>query len=282
MKKTLMFLLAFLMMILSACGSNSAESSKNSFNLDIVETATLQEYLFIKINDLDNHCGQIVGSKILTVGKVGDIKSTSGEDYIQISVPDTYHYDSFYLASNSVVDPHDYKDKVIAIIGVVTEQTNALFFTSAKVTDCYVIAYGDDAEQYNTDTTDYALLSKFSLVDKEIGNLSEEEYKSNCVKYGSQNYEDIMRNPDKYKGNLMSMSGKVDQIIDGFFDSITIYVLDNAGNKWELSYTYKEGESHVLEGDNITVWGESEGTTHSTTVLGKQMTLPSIKCKYID
>lgn len=66
------------------------------------------------------------------------------------------------------------------------------------------------------------------------------------------------------------------------FGGYTLYIVDGNGNKWDCSYRYEDGETHYLEGDWVTVYGTCSGTLNSTTLLGKQVTLPSIDVEYIN
>ena len=106
----------------------------------------------------------------------------------------------------------------------------------------------------------------------------EQQYKAQCRRLS---YDDIIRNPSNYKNTYCTVSGTVDQVIEGILNSCTIYLKDSDGNKWECSHTYGQSESHVMEGDNLTIYGMCNGTTHSTTVLGKQVTLPQVDAKYL-
>ena len=111
------------------------------------------------------------------------------------------------------------------------------------------------------------------------GDISEEDYKDLCEHL---DYEDILREPDAYDGKYCIVDGTVDQIIEGWFGSFTIFVVDEDGNKWGCTYSYDEGESRVLEGDNVTMYGKCQGTSNTETVLGEQVTLPHVDAKYID
>jgi hypothetical protein len=52
--------------------------------------------------------------------------------------------------------------------------------------------------------------------------------------------------------------------------------------KKNTSATRPEGESRILEDDWITCYGECEGVESYTTVLGSQITIPSMKMKYYE
>lgn len=106
-----------------------------------------------------------------------------------------------------------------------------------------------------------------------------EDFKASCE---SLNYEDILRNPDENNGKNCVVSGTVDQIIEGWFDSFTIFVTDSAGNKWGCVYSYKDGESRLLEGDGVTMYGTCKGTENTKTLLGQQVTLPRVDVEYIN
>ena len=125
-------------------------------------------------------------------------------------------------------------------------------------------------------------MAEYLVVTEEVADnnkISEDDYKNICNQLV---YNDIMRNPDEYDGRYVKVSGSVDQIIEGYFDTITIYLKDSNGDKWECSYIYDDGETHVLEGDHIVIYGQCDGTSNSTTLSGKQVTLPSVTGKYIE
>ena len=110
-------------------------------------------------------------------------------------------------------------------------------------------------------------------------NPTKDEYKALCQ---TISYNDILRNPDDYKGSYAVVSGKVDQIIEGWFGSYSIFIIDGNGNKWGCTYSYGDGESHVLKGDYVTAYGQCKGTDTSRTVLGEQVTMPRVDLEYID
>lgn len=118
-----------------------------------------------------------------------------------------------------------------------------------------------------------------NMIDTEEASEPELDYREQCQ---ILDYESIMRNPDEYKKVDCMITGKIDQVIEGWFDSYTIYITDSAGNKWGCVYTYSDGESRFLEGDNVAVYGVCGGTENTNTVLGKQVTLPRIDVEIIE
>lgn len=251
------------------------EETKEPENV-IDKDKSMDGYKYITLKDLDNHSGQIIGEKIITFGEFGKIENNS----IYLSVPDTVHYDEFILAEDSKTNIENLaEDTTVVIIGTVKEESDMGLYTCTIVNNCYVISF--DSSDYVQLQTDEKISSKFTLVQDEIKTLGIDDYKKNCKKYSANDWEEIVRNPDAHSDEMIKFSGKIDQIIEGWFDTYTFYILDDNDNKWECSYTYKKGESHKLEGDSITVWGNLDGTTTSTTLLGKQVTMPYIDVKYI-
>jgi hypothetical protein len=153
---------------------------------------------------------------------------------------------------------------------------------SIEMNDCLIVAYGDDVSKYKKESSDSSL-SQYFKVTEGVANsssteVSESDFKNLC---SVLSYNDIMRNPNNYKGKYCKVSGTVDQVIEGLFSTVTIYVLDGNGNKWECTYLYKDSDSHVLEGDYVTFYGKCKGTTTSSTVLNKQVVMPYIDVEYI-
>ena len=103
-----------------------------------------------------------------------------------------------------------------------------------------------------------------------------QSYIDSCL---TVSYSDIERNPDSYKGTKVQINGTVDQVIEGWFDSVTL-IVDCGGNKWYVTYTRDEGERRILEGDYITAYGECKGVRSYLTVLGAQTTVPEMKMVY--
>ena len=244
-----------------------------------VDEKDITNYKYITIKDIDIHCSDLIGEKVMLVDVIKDYDNK--ERKIKVSVPDTFHYYIFSLAEDSIITPSKLKGKTVAVIGTIKENETKVF-NDASVYDAYVVAVGNDANQYKQEVTDKKLKDKFVLKPVEINDMSEEEYKANCTTFTSSDYNKILRNPNQYKDKLAKLSGKVNQTVEGLFGLYTsIYIKDSNGNIWGINYTYGENESHKLEGDSITVWGNLDGTTTVDNVLGVQNTLPYISAKYI-
>lgn len=94
-------------------------------------------------------------------------------------------------------------------------------------------------------------------------------------------YDQLARTPDDYEGKKVSFSGTVVQVLEddgvtemrlavnGDYDTIILVdILDS-----------DRGSSHVLENDNITVYGKSTGTTTYESTMGGDITIPSMIAK---
>ena len=257
----------------------------------VLDNIDITPYNYITVKDLDSYSSDILGKQVLIIDTISSVNSSSDSKNIQILVPDTYHDMTCYLASDSNINvdklsSHNY----IAIVGVVDNPTDAYFFKSPNLINCYVVAYGNDAYSLYTNYTETSTsLSSFftsqsteqQSSENDVSNLSESDFKLSCEVIDASSYNDILRNPDNYKKNV-KFTGVVDQTLEGWFGSYTLYLTDSNGNKWGITYSYKDGESHKLEGDSITVYGLLDGTQTTKTVLGKQVTLPYISADYIE
>lgn len=237
------------------------------------------EYLFVSNDDLDKYCTNMDGAKVYVVTDIDDMK----DGFIQSTLSGGFMMSSFDVGERfSKYETGLSEGDVIAICGTVSGQDDYGFVgNSVSLNDCYVFASGQEAEKYRKDKSDDAL-SQYFVVTEEVADsneVSEEDYKSLCQQL---NYEDILRNPDAYDGKYCVVSGTVDQIIDGILGTYTFYVIDGYGNKWDCGYMYKDGETHLLEGDSVTLYGKCKGTSNSTTVLGEQVTMPYVSAEYLN
>ena len=257
------------------------QSTETYLTLD-TELAQFQseKYAYIKKKDLNTYAVNMPGEKVYVVTQVDDIK----DGMIQSTLGDGYMMSNFYVGDNySKYEKGLSKGDTIAIAGVVSNINDySIIGTSVELNDCIVFAVGDEAKTYKKDSTAKSL-SKYLTVTEDVanmnGDISEEDYKDLCEHL---DHEDILREPDAYDGKYCIVDGTVDQIIEGWFGSFTIFVVDEVGNKWGCTYSYDEGESRVLEGDNVTMYGKCQGTSNTETVLGEQVTLPHVDAKYID
>ena len=118
---------------------------------------------------------------------------------------------------------------------------------------------------------------------KKYESLSKEEYMAQCQPVS---YEEVARNPNEYKGKLITFHGKVIESKDGSPVILRINQ-DNPDDRyssdtWFVTYDAPEGSSRILVDDEVMVFGESTGVTSYTAVLGQKITLPSMVLMYLE
>ena len=268
-------------LILRITSSNHglSQTSVQPFQDGLEEYRTGQ-YLFAAGEDLDTYAPNMIGRKVYTVGV---IRAFTG-DGIQISLNDGSLTGDFRIDGGGAgYDGILSKDDKVAILGTVDSyDDDKEMGRSVHFSHCLVFASGSDADTYNNSRSDSGLADCFTVTDQTADSSGDEsyedDYKALCQHYP---YEDIIENPDAYKGKYTVVSGKVDEIMSGFFDVQTIYIIDADGNKWECSYLYKDGESRLAEGDLVDLYGKCNGVSTAKAFLGRQVTVPYVKIEYI-
>lgn len=109
------------------------------------------------------------------------------------------------------------------------------------------------------------------------------EYIANCSTFP---YEDVSRNPDKYKGQYCAVKGTVIQVAESVIDlfgvnSVTLRV-EAADGIWYVDYAREEGESRILEGDEVICYGECDGVTTYIAIMGNTVTVPKLDLEYYE
>lgn len=112
-----------------------------------------------------------------------------------------------------------------------------------------------------------------------------QEFISSCQTY---TFEQIARNPDKFKGTNVKLTGEVVQVIDGLASkSLRVNITKNGTystyytDTIYVNYMPEEGEDRILEDDIITIYGTAQGDYSYTSTIGTTITLPFVSGKYI-
>lgn len=96
-------------------------------------------------------------------------------------------------------------------------------------------------------------------------------------------YNQLARTPDEYEGEKVKFSGKVLQVSEGLFsDVIRLAVNGSYDNVLWLTVPSGTTEERILEDDQITIYGVSEGIHTYTTVMGASVSIPSVSVDKID
>lgn len=216
--------------------------------------------------------------KVVTVITIADIDSGALK-------ANTENNDGFFFSIICEFEDKDYpkqfeeNDKV-TVVGTVTDDSTSIGDT-ITLKDCSVIGFGEIEHEIAEDIQNQrqlaeALKDTYEKAEADAAQAEKDNYISQCE---TVKYSDVERNPDNYEGKMIKIAGKVIQVSEGWFNSVTMRISSN-GNIWYATYVRADGESRILEGDNITCYGECDGVTSYTTVLGSQVTIPSIKVKY--
>lgn len=142
-----------------------------------------------------------------------------------------------------------------------------------------------------TETTDGERMQKCTecgaKLKRENFSLTPEQIKENYIKTcQSYSFKDLARNADALAGQRIVAKGEVVQVqTEG-----NIYILRVDITKksyiWTdtvyVVYSKPSGADNIIEDDIITFYGEIEGNTSYTSVLGATITLPKITARYID
>lgn len=121
---------------------------------------------------------------------------------------------------------------------------------------------------------------KFSLSAEELKQL----YKSECK---TISYDSLSRTPDEYKGEKVKFTGRVLQVCSEASSALyySTYRVATSGRYDNVMYIYVDNYgsgTRILEDDWITFYGEYDGLYSYETVMGANMTIPSVKAKYVD
>lgn len=103
--------------------------------------------------------------------------------------------------------------------------------------------------------------------------------------YESIPYRSIARTPDDYVGKKVKFSGRVVQVLEGDSDPVNLRVA-TSGNYDDVVFVIYDqeimGNTHVLEDDNITFYGDCLGTVTYKSTMGGNITIPAVEAKRID
>ncbi len=128
------------------------------------------------------------------------------------------------------------------------------------------------------------------ILKSESYSLSAEEYeaayKDACIKV---TFDDLSRDPDKYKGQLVVVTGEVIQAMDAssaqYYCSYRVDITKGAYG-WYSDTVYINYDGYgktprILEDDIVTFWGKFQGLTSYESIMGQTITLPYIIAEYV-
>lgn len=232
-------------------------------------------YLFVSADLLYEYGEYFVGEKVCTVITVEDKDRT-------LLKASTTNNDSFFYSVNCEFSTEGLTEafeegETLSVAGTVDEK--ALIGSTVTLKNCSILGIGESGFDFSN-SKEICEQQKATYEAQQMAEkaASRDEYKYQCI---TVDYSDVERNPDNYKGKKIMVSGSVEQVQEGWLDTVALRLNCN-GNMWYVTYMREEGESRILEGDYISCYGECDGVTSYTTVLGSQVTIPSLSMKYYE
>jgi len=96
-------------------------------------------------------------------------------------------------------------------------------------------------------------------------------------------YKQLARTPDEYEGKKVKFSGTVLQVVEGDSEvNLRVAANSNYNNILYVYYPSSITKVRVLEEDNVTLYGVSEGLYTYESTMGGNITIPLIKVDRID
>ena len=227
---------------------------------------------------------ELIGYRFDTVVKLGGAYS----DYLYSDENGSKSFFSYNYEFNfDNVDNLDEKyseDQTVEVVGFIEAKS----YGGYSYEHCEVVSEGTMAEgkrkaiEKSSDNS-MKVIDAISSINRQKEEKAREDevasYKEQCE---SLDYNGIMRNPDNYDGRKCKIHGEVLQVSEGWF-SITLRVAENGDydRAWYVNYSYSDNEDHILEDDWVTIYGECDGTTTYTALLGNKVTIPEVDAEYI-
>ena len=155
--------------------------------------------------------------------------------------------------------------------------------SSESVTDFVIDAPSTlAAEQTSKITISYENMS--CELEVACTTITPESYKAQCKDIL---YNDLARTPDSYLGEYIKFTGEIIQVQESGTDAIyRINVTQDKYGYWDdtiiASFDLSNSSSRFLEDDIVTFYGIYAGLYTYTSVLGADITIPSMSIEYMD
>lgn len=223
-----------------------------------------------------------------------DIKEVQQENEPEMMVSD--EHEETQTSIISISKPKKWYTKIEFIIPTVIALIFfALFISSPSNEDLEKVE--SELQQTKTAYNDYKeemdVFEDYSEADlkkaKEIRQEEEEKAKKQLEEEKKKGYNtgitynQLARDPEKYKTKKVKFSGKVVQVIEGD-DEVQIRFAVNGDYDMMIYGGYKSDiiSTRILEDDYITIYGTSIGTITYDSTLGGKITIPGVVIDKID
>lgn len=239
---------------------------------------------FVNLKFLSKNAQYYKGQVVISASEAYDI----GDNDIQFDTDDSNFFKEVTCRFKNKKEISDLKEKdKVCFIGEISNINTYFGNDTVTIKNCYLVAEGKDVSKYEKKIADNNkqqknFVSNAKKQQKQAKKKTEKQKKSTYMKKcKSYSYKKIQRHPDKYEGKNIKVSGTVIQVMEGWFDTVSLRVEDPSGNIWYVSYGYSDKEAKILDNDRITIYGECTGTETYTTILGNSQTIPSVDAQYI-
>lgn len=241
------------------------------------------EVFIVPADVLYSYGGSYVGKVVVTSIIVEDKASKSLK--AKTANNDTYSFSVVAEFSDKSEISSVKEGQTVIVIGTVDEMGTISLFGADKtvnLSNSHVVISGiTTAEIENShgeavQTAENVQAEKATQAANAVAK-AKQDYIDACVKI---KYSDVERNPSKYKGTQIQVTGKVIQVSEGWFNSVTLRVQQSDGDIWYITYTRSDDEPRILENDKLTFYGKCTGVETYRTVLGGSVTIPAMEAKY--
>jgi hypothetical protein len=143
---------------------------------------------------------------------------------------------------------------------------------------------GDKVSSSDTSVSDNSSSEKNEEDEEKAPAMDADTYKASC---SSVDYKELARNPDNYTGQDIMFKGKIIQVQeDGNNAVYRVNVTEGEYGYWDdtiiVFFDKSDTTSRFLEDDIVTIYGQSTGIYTYETVLGSNMSIPSMLAYYMD
>ena len=111
-----------------------------------------------------------------------------------------------------------------------------------------------------------------------------EAYKRQCV---SVRYKDVARDPERYEEQDITFTGTARHIEED--GALTAFQLEQDNldemfsfDNWVAAYFRKQGESRIINGDRLKVYGKCKGLTSVQNIFGATISVPMIQIRHYE
>ena len=159
--------------------------------------------------------------------------------------------------SIDIEDANEYEvteDDYVTIIGKVSSK----IFGTIFIDNGYIEDVGEASKER---TGEYRIETKETRdkMEKDAEKLEKERIDNIINSAVNVEYNDLIRNPEKYVGTVIKIQVKIAQEMVGGILTASGYRGYSGDDEWYISYELPEGSSRIIEGDTVTFYGTFDG-----------------------